>query len=322
VSITEEKYGKDILIAFTEDGTEFTGTRDGKVFCSFQSTQGPVGIHGGNFRVSSGERRNFVLGVVSIVIILQEDALVGSQTKGIGIKFEDTGQKPRKKNEEKSADTKATTPTLSPKSASGKLEAAGGDIPSSNKKGSQQIVVNSSSRSKKIPRKAATHSGPRGSSSEKVSSPRKTESHDRKSPKLVQASSEKKTPNEKRASNENKTSEERGSHPLSRKKSDHSMKNHKHSSESSTLENSSTGNKTGNGKTDGNIPQILPTLVPKFGNTEDLKMPSLQPIFSTSSVPYSFSGISRSPTKAPTAESYVKVWEQWEAIAALDENNT
>jgi len=167
VSITEEKYGTDILIAFTEDGTDFTGTRDGKVFCSFQSTQGPVGIHGGNFRVSSGERRNFVLGVVSIVIILQEDALVGSQTKGIGIKFEDTGQKPRKKNEEKVADTKAI-PTLTPRSAGGKLEAAGGNsVPSlalDIKTGSQPTV---SSRGKKVVRKAATHSGPRGSSSEK-----------------------------------------------------------------------------------------------------------------------------------------------------------
>jgi len=235
VSIAEDKYGGAILIEFTEDGTEFKGTHDGKVFCVFQSAQGPVGIHGGTFRVSSGERRNFVLGVVSLVIILQKDALVGSQTKGIGIKFEDTGQKPRKNNEEKVADTKATTPTLSPRSAGGKLEAAGGNSPPSLtldiKTGSQQTV---SSRGKKVVRKAATHSGPRGSSSEKVSSPRKTKGHDRNSPKHAIPE---KTPNAK-TSNEKKPSEE-PSRKVSRRKSDHSVKKkHKHS-DSSTSENSS-----------------------------------------------------------------------------------
>jgi len=180
VAIAEQKYGGDILIEFTKDGTEFTGTHDSKAFCTFQSSEGPVGIHGGNFRVSSGERRNFILGVISLVIILQQDAIIGSQTKGIGIKFVDNGQKPRKKLEDQVADSKGITAVISPKSASAKLGAAG-DVPyveTSSKKGSQP--VDSISPRDKLPRRAVTHSVHRGSlekDKEKAASPRHTKGH-------------------------------------------------------------------------------------------------------------------------------------------------
>jgi len=39
-------------------------------------------------------------------------------------------------------------------------------------------------------------------------------------------------------------------------------------------------------------------------------------------VGFTFAGIDRaSPSKAPDVESYVKCWEQLEAIAAMDDNN-
>jgi len=251
-----------------------------------------------------------------------------------------TEKNPSKKLEDQVADSKRITGVLSPKSAGAKLGAAGGDTPhveTSSKKGSQPVADSISPRDK-LPRRAVTHSGPRGSlekDKEKAASPRHTKGHRKtmheKITRNEKKSDEKNKPDEKKisvekisASDEKKPSDEKphaevsggqtGPSSGSRKKSDHFVnKNRKHAKSSS--ETDFVNPKKGNGKTEA-LSQI------PLSSSEHLKQASSSRATYSTSVPFSFPGINRSPTKALTAESYVKVWDQLEAIAALEENKT
>jgi len=126
----------------------------------------------------------------------------------------------------------------------------------------------------------------------------------------------KKPSDEKKSSDEKPRAEvsggQTGPSSGSRKKSDHfANKNHKRTKSSS--ETDLVNPKKGNGKTEA---------FSQMSSSENLKKASSPRATFSTSVPFSFPGISRSPTKALTAESYVKVWDQLEAIAALEENKT
>jgi len=115
LKVNEVKYGGDCTIEFSKDGTEFSWFREDKIISSFESEAGTlIGTKGGTFRVSSGERRNFVLAVISLVIIMQEDAISGSQTKDIGLKFPEPPEKKQtKESNDKITDSRsATLPAL------------------------------------------------------------------------------------------------------------------------------------------------------------------------------------------------------------------
>jgi len=92
--VEKEKYGSERFIEFSENGASFTITCEKRIVCEFQSNSGPVGTSGGIFRIASKEFRNFNLSVVSLVIIMQIDALKEGPKGVLGLYIKDIGQMP------------------------------------------------------------------------------------------------------------------------------------------------------------------------------------------------------------------------------------
>jgi hypothetical protein len=88
--IEEAKYGPDLSVVLSNDGSEFTILRDGQIIVTFASTEGPVGKSGGIFRVMSGEKRHFIISVVSLIYIAQ----VSFPKKAAMFFYQDNGQRP------------------------------------------------------------------------------------------------------------------------------------------------------------------------------------------------------------------------------------
>jgi len=159
-----------LIVTFNDDGRIFRITRENKVICVFISSSGPVGCSNASFRVSSGERRNFILGILTLVFIVQEEVHsgTGNHAKDFGIEFPknfDPVMLQVSESEKKINELKTTsTPSITEKPV---------------KEESKQKVSEHHPK-KKVPRRAATISG--GDTSER-SSGRKTKGHDRKSGK-------------------------------------------------------------------------------------------------------------------------------------------
>jgi len=66
-----EKYDSQLQIEYINEGSEFTVTRDNYLVLVFASNNGPVGKSGGTARVPSGEKRSFVLCLLSLLYLAQ-----------------------------------------------------------------------------------------------------------------------------------------------------------------------------------------------------------------------------------------------------------
>jgi len=85
-----EKYDSKLQIEFTNEGSEFTVTRDNYLVLVFASNVGPIGKSGGIARVPSGEKKSFVLSLLALLYIAQ----VSFSEKERLFNYEDKGQKP------------------------------------------------------------------------------------------------------------------------------------------------------------------------------------------------------------------------------------
>jgi len=78
------------IVVFHDDGKGFEMKKNDEIVAVFNSDQF-VGLGGGDIRIASGENRNIFLSIISMVLIVQKEAMSGAA--GIGLKFSNTSPK-------------------------------------------------------------------------------------------------------------------------------------------------------------------------------------------------------------------------------------
>jgi len=88
--IVNIQYGRDMMIEFNVNGTECSVYRDIVPVIQFISSRGSIGKSGGVFRVASGQKKNFIIAVASMIYMAQ----VSLPKKEEFFRFYDTNQNP------------------------------------------------------------------------------------------------------------------------------------------------------------------------------------------------------------------------------------